>query len=198
MSLISWFRKMTDGSYAQHTGIKAVEEGGHVKDDRVSHVVAVLGEDGDWFDSRAVSSLADHIARAGQRTGAHAIERMVGMHGLNQLMSRGVTKDRDAARAYVQQQVRDWEERTGRTALPPGGSRADERMIGDPERLLTPFEQAEGRAMHTPLADNVDYWTMTCGAERAAELVGRLYDENGELLVKPDAAPPKDLRISQS
>ena len=182
MSLISWFRKMTDGTYAQRTGAKAVEamtKAAAVKDDRASHVVAVLSEDGDWFEDRAASSLTDHITRAGQRTGAHAIDQMV--------FSRSVAKDLAAARAYVQQQTREWEERTGRTALPPGEVRP-ERMIGDPNRLLTPMEQAEGRALHTPLADNVDYWTRQYGAERAAELVGRLYDENGELVVKPDAA----------
>lgn len=67
------------------------------------------------------------------------------------------------------------------------GAKATESLVGHPDRLLKPEEQARLRAMHSSMADNVDYWTKTYGKKRAAELVGRMYNANGELIVKPDA-----------
>ena len=92
--------------------------------------------------------------RAGQRTGAHAVEAML-----------ATPEERAAALQGLKQ-----------------------TQIAE-DRLLTPMEQAGFRALTMPMADNVDYWTRQYGATGAAELVGRLYDENGELVVKPDAAP---------
>lgn len=99
----------------------------------------------------------------------------------------------DAAREYEADLVRDWEARTGRIALPPGehsGVHAAEALIGSPDRLLEPEEQARLRAMHGNLADNIKYWTRSYGADRAAELVRRLYDANGDFVVDPDTTQP--------
>lgn len=115
--------------YSTHRMAKAL-----VAKDRVSRVAAVVDEDDDMLRN-STRQLVDHITRAAQRTGSHAVEA----------------------------------------------------MIGDPEGLLKPEEQARLRAMHTPLADNVDYWVRQYGRERAAELVGRMYDSGGNLVVDPDA-----------
>jgi hypothetical protein len=55
-------------------------------------------------------------------------------------------------------------------------------VIGNPERLLTPDEQAWGRARSTPLDANIKFWTKKFGQKRAAELVDHMYDKNGMLL----------------
>lgn len=63
------------------------------------------------------------------------------------------------------------------------GSKATEAMVGNPNRVLRPEEQARLRAMHSTMSENVDYWAKTYGKGRAAELVGRMYDAAGKLIV---------------
>lgn len=67
------------------------------------------------------------------------------------------------------------------------GTHAVESLVGNPDRLLRATEQARLRAMHGKFADNVDFWTRKYGVDRAAELVGRMYNKDGSLVVEPDA-----------
>jgi len=67
------------------------------------------------------------------------------------------------------------------------GSKAAESMVGNPKGLLRPEEQARLRAMHNTLSENVDFWAKKYGKGRAAELVGRMYDKSGKLVVNQNA-----------
>lgn len=98
--------------------------------DRVSNIVGVLDQD-DTLLQNTVQRMVDSITRASQRTGAKAVES----------------------------------------------------LVGNPNRRLKPIEQAKIRALHGTLADNTAYWTKQYGKKRAAELVGRMYDKKGNLVI---------------
>ena len=64
-----------------------------------------------------------------------------------------------------------------RVMISPG---SNEPMIGDPDKLLTPDEQALLRVMHTSREDNIKFWMNRYGAKKSKEYSNRFYDDKGK------------------